>query len=125
MIQDLLSNMESTDGPVVVAYFAHSTTVQLFITALGYGHLKTGLTATNFGEQADRIWTTSRICPLTSNVAVVRYDCADGIKIQFLLNERPLLLDFCDENGVCAWEDVKAKYATFAAATCKSYFCTS
>lgn len=125
LIQDLLTKMEANDGPGVVAYFAHSTTIQLFLTGLGYGHLVTELRANNFEEQKNRFWTTSRICPLTSNVAVVKYECADGIKIQFLLNERPLQLDICDENGVCAWTDVKTKYDAFATANCRSYYCTS
>lgn len=124
MIQDLLQKMENdTDGLNVVAYFAHSTTVQLLLTALGYAHLDTPLLANNFEENANRVWTTSTICPFTSNVAVVRYACAGGIKLQFLHNERPLLLDGCT-NGVCDWEFVKAKFAEFASVTCDSFFCT-
>lgn len=123
-VQDMLKQMETLDGPTVTAYFAHSTTLQLFLTALGYAHLDTPLLADNMEANVNRPWTSSWICPLTTNVAVVRYDCADGVKIKFLHNERPLLLDFCD-NGLCKWEDVKAKYAEFASATCSSYFCTT
>ena len=121
LVQDFINKIEN--GPMVTAYFAHSTTIQLFLTGLGYAHLDTPLRADNMEANANRVWYTSKICPLTSNVAIVRYDCADGIKVQFMHNERPLLLDFCD-NGLCKWEDVKAKYAEFTAATCSSYFCT-
>lgn len=123
LVQDMVKRMETLDGPSTIAYFAHSTTLQLFLTGLGYAHLDTPLKADNYDQMADRAWISSKISCLATNVAVVRYDCADGVKIQFLHNERPLQLDWC-VNGLCDWEDVKVKYAEMASATCSSFYCT-
>lgn len=122
LMQDMLSKLES--GKQATAYFAHSTTLQLFLTGLGYAIQDTPLRADNFAANVNRKFVTSKVSVLATNVAAVRYECTSGTKIQFILNERPLQLDWCD-NGLCDWTQVKAKFASIAAANCPSYYCTS
>lgn len=126
LIQDLLKKLDGSDGPTATAYFSHSSMIQLFLTGLGYteDQLANPLLGDNYEKMADRTFSTSKNSPLASNVAAVRYDCSGGTKVQFFLNERPLQLSFCT-NGLCDWEEVKAKYADFASETCSTYYCSS
>lgn len=124
LVQDMLGKLESADGPTASAYFTHSNTIQLFLTGLGFAYMDTPLRADNYAEMADRKWISSKISPLSSNIAAVRYDCVDGVKVQFLHDERPLQLDGCVD-GLCDWATVKSKYAEVADATCSTYFCSS
>lgn len=124
LMQDMMARLDSLDGHMATAYFTHSNTIQLFLTGLGFAHMDTPLRADNYAQMADRKWISSKISPLTSNIAAVRYDCADGVKIQFLHDERPLQLDWCVD-GLCDLQQMKAKYAEVAQATCSTYFCSS
>lgn len=125
LVQDLLANLGSTDGPTTSAYFSHSTMVQLFLTGLGYTESQLGnpLRADNYDKMADRTFSTSVNSPLASHVAAVRYDCTEGTKIQFLLNERPLQLSWCT-NGLCDWKAVQEKFAEVDSKTCSTYQCS-
>lgn len=124
LVQDMLNKLDSSSGPASI-YFSHSTTLQLFLTALGIAADATPLRADNYEQMANRKWQTSQISPFTTNVAAVRYDCASGPKIQFFLNERPIVdLDWC-VNGLCDLTDVKQRFANFASADCSSYFCSN
>lgn len=104
----------------VTAYFAHSATVQLFLTALNVHRDKEAPTASNFLKMSNRNWKTSRISPFAANVAIVRYKCPGSDKVKFFLNERLLKFDWCSEDGSCKWEDVKSEYSndTFARFYC-------
>lgn len=121
LVQDMYQKLES--GPTATAYFTHSTTVNLFLTGLGYAHMDTPLRADNYEQMADRIFLTSKNVPLASNVAAVRYECSSGTKVQFILNERPLQLDWCT-NGLCDWEAVKTRFAHINQQYCPTYFCS-
>lgn len=120
----MLTKLNTLDGPTAIAYFAHSTTLQLFLTGLGYAVQDIPLLASNYEANVNRKFVTSKICALASNVAVVRYDCDTGVKVQFLMNERPMQLDWCT-NGLCDWEVVKTKLSSIAAQNCSSYFCSN
>lgn len=129
LVQDMLTKLENNpereEGPTVSAYFAHSSTFQLFLTGLGVAVQDTPLRADNYADMTDRQWMTSTISPFATNMALVRYECAEGVKIQFLLNERPLLLDWCSADGLCDWLDVQDQYTDISAATCSTFFCPS
>lgn len=124
LVQDMLKKLDTLEGQTTIAYFSHSTTLQLFLTALGVAADDLPLLADNFEAQANRKWQTSQLSPFATNVAAVRYDCASGPKIQFWLNEKPINFDWCT-NGLCDLADVKGKFATLAAATCSSYYCSN
>lgn len=68
---------------------------------------------------------TSKISPFATNLALLRYDCADGAtKVQFILNQRPLQLDWCSSvDGLCTLQELKSRTAKFATKSCAQYFC--
>lgn len=117
--------MESTDGPTTFAYFGHATTFQLFLTSLGIPlHSDTPLRADNYPEMANRSWMTSKISPFATNLAVLRFDCADGAKVQFVLNQKPLQLDWCSSSeGLCTLQELRSRAAKFTTEDCATYFC--
>lgn len=126
LVQDMFDKLlEAHRGPIVSAYFAHSTTFQLFLTALGIAVQDTPLRADNYKDMTDRQWKTSQISPFATNLAVVRHNCTDGVKVQFLFNERPLLLDWCTRDGLCDLGVIKERFSTIIAADCKIYYCPS
>lgn len=73
-IQDMLNHLQSQSQPDVVAYFGHSTTVQLFLTAFGIAKDKEPVNAKNFEKMKDRQWKTSKIGPFAANFAAVKYE---------------------------------------------------
>lgn len=74
MVQDMLQNMGSNNDPKVVAYFAHSSSVQLFLTSLGIAKDLISVRADNFHEMRFRQWRTSKIGPFAANIAAVKYE---------------------------------------------------
>lgn len=127
-VQDLFKHLKSNDTPNVIVYFAHSATIRLFLTSLGIGKDNSQLRADNFEQMENRNYRLSRLVPFASNLAAVKYDCADGTKletkIQFLLNEKPVYFDWCD-GSFCNWDNVQENYKHFVNANCSQTFCTS
>lgn len=73
-IQDMLTHLQSETHPDMVAYFGHSTTVQLFLTAFGIAKDKEPVNAKNFEKMKDRSWKTSKVGPFAANFAAVKYE---------------------------------------------------
>lgn len=125
-VADMLSHL-ITDEPLpkVIAYFAHASTIQLFLTALGVGKDNDKLKANNFDNMQGREWRSSEISPFASNLAVVRYgNCTDGVqKVKFFLNEKPLTFDWCTESDdSCKLNQVLDQYQSFQ--DCANYYCS-
>ena len=57
---------------------------------MGFFRDETPLTADNFDLQHGRTFRTSHIVPYAANLVFVLYDCSEGLRLQFLLNETPL-----------------------------------
>lgn len=74
VVQDMLQHMGSDKNPSTVAYFAHSSTIQLFLTALGVAKDLNSVRADNFEQMKYRHWKTSKIGPFTANIAAVKYE---------------------------------------------------
>lgn len=79
LVVDLLNHLESPAMPKVVAYFAHSATIQLLLTALGAAKDNDGLRADNYEQMMRRKWRTSELSPFASNLAVIKY----GTRLDF------------------------------------------
>lgn len=63
--------------------------------------------------------------PFASNVAVVKYECANDLKrfkVQFFLNEKPLNFDWCNI-GLCDLDQVIDKYRNFLNTDCSNIYC--
>lgn len=68
----------------------HAETLLPLLALMGFFHDETPLTAANFLTQKRRIFRTSQIVPYAANMVFVLYDCPDGLRMQFLLNEKPM-----------------------------------
>lgn len=125
-VADMLDHLgnESNASPKVIAYFVPATTIQLFLTALGAFNETRQLSSGNFEGMRDRKWKTSEISPFASNLAVVKYRCSnDEDKVKFLLNQKPLELDWCADN-FCKLDVVNEKYKLFKEVDCENYYCS-
>lgn len=74
LVQDMLTRLNSPEEPRVTAYFAHSSTVQLFLTSLGLAEDRESLRADNFETMKYRVWRTSKLGPFAANIAAVKYE---------------------------------------------------
>uniref|UniRef100_A0A1B0DD06 Multiple inositol polyphosphate phosphatase 1 n=1 Tax=Phlebotomus papatasi TaxID=29031 RepID=A0A1B0DD06_PHLPP len=125
LVQDMMRNLESDSQPQAVAYFAHDSAVQLFMTALGANKDRDSLRADNFLQNDRRIWRSSDIAPFGANLVAIKYDCPESTerkKIMFFLNEKPVILDWC-RVGLCDWKDVQQMYQEYTSADCSRTFC--
>lgn len=124
-VNDMLKHLESREQPKAIAYFAHSATVQLFLTALGAVNDREALRADNFQQMQRRNFKSSINTPFAANLAVIKYDCPNDNernKIMFFLNQKPLDFSWCNV-GLCGWSDVKRMYGKFLEQNCDSTFC--
>lgn len=123
---DMLKHLQSRSGPKVVASFAHSSNIQLLISAMGVLRDRDTLRADNFQQMKRRQFRISRIDPFSANLAAIAYDCDDQQekqKVMFFLNERPLELEWC-RVGLCDWSKVQENYQKyFSGIDCAREFC--
>lgn len=124
-MKDMLRRLSDENVPKTTAYFSHSAAVQLLLTALGALKDNADLTADNFARSSRRKWRTSKVSPFAANFAAVRYKCSTNDKMKFFLNENILHFDWCNENGVCDWNDVQEKYAFYAQEDCNQVYCSN
>ncbi|KAJ6641584.1 Multiple inositol polyphosphate phosphatase 1 [Pseudolycoriella hygida] len=127
LVVDMLNQMESQALPNVVAYFTHSATFQLFLTALGAAKDNDGLRADNYDTQQRRMWKSSELSPFAANLAVIKYECprdTERNKIMFFLNQKPLHFDWCNV-GLCDWSKVQQRYSSFKQTDCLTTYCVS
>jgi multiple inositol-polyphosphate phosphatase/2,3-bisphosphoglycerate 3-phosphatase len=73
-VKDMLNNLQKEENPKVVAYFAHSSAIQLFLTSLGYAKDADDLRADNYQQMKNRKFRTSVLSPFASNLAAVKYE---------------------------------------------------
>uniref|UniRef100_A0A1B0D7V2 Multiple inositol polyphosphate phosphatase 1 n=1 Tax=Phlebotomus papatasi TaxID=29031 RepID=A0A1B0D7V2_PHLPP len=96
LLENFLDYFVSRKEPRVAAFFAHSTTLELFLTILRIGQDDVALTAENFKEMEDRKFRTSQIAPFAGNLGVVSVSCGKSKRnrLLFILNERQLDLNW-------------------------------
>jgi multiple inositol-polyphosphate phosphatase / 2,3-bisphosphoglycerate 3-phosphatase len=73
-VKDMLTQLDDKNGAKTIAYFTHSSELQLFLVALGAAKDDTPLRADNYDQMKNRLWRTSAIGPFTTNVAAVKYE---------------------------------------------------
>ncbi|KAJ6638015.1 Multiple inositol polyphosphate phosphatase 1 [Pseudolycoriella hygida] len=127
-MDDMLTHLSTNTTQSVVAYFAHIDNIHALLTAMGAFRDTVPLRSDNFDQMGDRKWKTSEICPFSSNVAAVKYNCPNDVqekeKVKFFLNQKILFLDWCDGNGVCNLSNVMDKYGEFNRGDCDQIFCS-
>ncbi|KAG5683997.1 hypothetical protein PVAND_013250 [Polypedilum vanderplanki] len=129
LMQDLISFLTSNDPneETVRIRSAHQTSFQLFLVSLGVFRDEKPLLATNFAQQSNRLWRTSYISPMATNIVAVRYNCAgvDNDDVLFLMNEKPLVIPGCASTGLCKVRDIVARYSRFISANCATLSCST
>ncbi|XP_070502216.1 multiple inositol polyphosphate phosphatase 1-like [Chironomus tepperi] len=128
LMQDLLTFLTSTNPneETVKIYSTHQTAFQLFLVSLGVFKDAVPLTADNFAQQTNRMWVTSRMAPMATNIAVIRYNCASGgDDVQFIMNESPLVIPGCQMNGLCKVSHIVERYSRFYNANCDTLSCSA
>jgi hypothetical protein len=124
MLGFLTSNNPNDD--TVRIYSSHQTAFQLFLVSLGVFRDAVPITAANFAQQANRLWVTSRMAPMATNIAVIRYNCqSGGDDVLFLMNEQPLVIPGCQSNGLCKVSDIVTRYSRFINANCATLSCSA
>ncbi|CAO1438543.1 unnamed protein product [Diamesa hyperborea] len=128
LMQDMLRFMESTDSGDQVAkiFGTHSSALQLFLVSLGVFDDASSLNRHNYAQQTFRQWRTSLLTPKGANLAVIRYDCADGEnEVAFYFNEKTLVIPGCQTNGLCKVSMILERYSRFLNANCANLFCST
>ncbi|KAL2078357.1 hypothetical protein ACEWY4_026042 [Coilia grayii] len=74
----------------VTVQVGHAETLLPLLSLMGFFHDETPLTAANFHAQHGRTFRTSQIVPYAANLVFVLYDCNKGLRLRFLLNEKPM-----------------------------------
>lgn len=125
-VADLIEHFENVNDtlPKVIVSFAHATTIQLFLTALGTHKDNLVPSTSSIDEMSNRKWKSSEISPFASNLAVVKYNCTnEEHQVKFFLNQKPLVPDWCIDD-VCKFKDFTEAYSVYAEADCTDYFCS-
>ena len=101
LLQDLLTSLQLQRNRF---YFAHSETLLPFLTRLGLVRDNPPLSLANLPPT--RRWRTSLIGGESANLAVVRLRCGAEVKLQLLLNERPVEVEWCGGGArLCGMEE--------------------
>ncbi|KAG5672852.1 hypothetical protein PVAND_002941 [Polypedilum vanderplanki] len=128
LMQDLLNFVTSNNPNDHLAriYSTHSTILQLIIVTLGVFEDEVQLTRHNFAQQTFRQWKSSLIAPMGTNLAVIKYSCADGDDdLLFLFNEKPLHINGCQPNGLCKQSLIVERFSHFMNGDCRQIFCSN
>lgn len=76
LMQDMLTFIQSnaaTDHKARV-FSTHSTILQLILVTLGVFEDEVQLTRHNFAQQTNRLWKSSLVAPMGTNLAIIRYE---------------------------------------------------
>ncbi|XP_055532258.1 multiple inositol polyphosphate phosphatase 1-like [Wyeomyia smithii] len=124
-VADMMKHFSRPDNPQAVAYFTHESEIQIFLTALGTLKDLDALRADNFHSMRNRKFRSSASTPFASNVAAVKYQCADPVepvKVIFFLNEKALMFDWCNV-GLCNWSEMVRQFKRYTDGNCAKLYC--
>lgn len=112
MVRNMLDAMnDSKTSNKVTALFTHSPSILLFLTSLGVFKDDNPLLGNNFIQQRNRKFKTNQICPFASNFAAVQYKCRrTSNKVLFLLNQKPLRMEWCRNGSICTVQEIWKMY---------------
>lgn len=129
-VSDMLQQLQSSDNsPKVIAYFAHSTLIHLFLTTLGVLKDDEPIRADNYNRMHSRKYKSSEAVPFSANFAAIKYECSndkhDKNKVLFVLNQKPLKMNWCT-GRLCNLSDLKNMYKNrFKPEHCEKNFCVA
>ncbi|KAM4624303.1 multiple inositol polyphosphate phosphatase 1b [Polymixia lowei] len=93
----------------VTIQVGHAETLLPLLTLLELYKDQTPPTADNYNKQHGRSFQSSRIVPYAANMLFVLYDCHQGPRLQFLLNESPVRFPGLKEDAPL-YRDVRRRY---------------
>ncbi|KAM6997668.1 multiple inositol polyphosphate phosphatase 1-like [Tautogolabrus adspersus] len=95
----------------VTVQVGHAETLLPLLTLLGFSKDKDALTSLNYATQTQRSFRTSNMLPYAANLLLVLYDCGDGdLRLQPLLNEKPVTFPGLSEASIPLYQEVKEHY---------------
>ncbi|XP_059892921.1 multiple inositol polyphosphate phosphatase 1b [Gadus macrocephalus] len=95
----------------VTVQVGHGETLLPLLSLLGLYKDPAPPTADNYSQQHGRSFRTSEIVPYAANMLFILYDCRDGPRVQFLLNETPVRFPgLTSETEVPLYSEVRQKY---------------
>ncbi|XP_010868415.2 multiple inositol polyphosphate phosphatase 1 [Esox lucius] len=98
----------------VTIQVGHAETLLPLLTLLGFFKDSMPLTSSNYVNQAQRAFRTSRMLPYAANLVLVLYDCNGELRLQAMLNERPIefpgLAVHQGVQGAPLYQDVREHY---------------
>uniref|UniRef100_UPI0037E72345 multiple inositol polyphosphate phosphatase 1-like n=1 Tax=Semicossyphus pulcher TaxID=241346 RepID=UPI0037E72345 len=103
------SGLQVTEA--VTIQVGHAETLLPLLTLLGFSKDSEILTSTNYATQSQRSFRTSHTLPYAANLLLVLYDCGDGdLRLQPLLNEKPVTFPDVAEASMPLYQDVRERY---------------
>ncbi|GLV32949.1 Multiple inositol polyphosphate phosphatase 2 [Carabus blaptoides fortunei] len=96
--------------PKAVLYFTHSGTILKLLAHLGLYRDPVPLQHDNFSLHRDRQWRVSKIDAFASNIAAILYKCGNLKKIQFLHQERTIVVAGCQSEELCDFNTFLSTY---------------
>ena len=108
-------------GEVATFFFGHAETLAPLYAALGLFNDTSPLLSTNYDQMKHRKFKSSRILPFSANIALILYDCNNGVGseksepsedmfvVRVYVNEEPVLIPACNDY-VCRYKDVRDSY---------------
>ncbi|KAI1886902.1 hypothetical protein AGOR_G00200560 [Albula goreensis] len=98
LFHDVFSRLDQAANEIRFGHVTEAVTIQVghaetllpLLSLMGFFKDETPLTAGNYASQQNRTFRTSGIVPYAANLVLVLYDCEKGLRLQLLLNERPL-----------------------------------
>ncbi|XP_060895880.1 multiple inositol polyphosphate phosphatase 1-like [Labrus mixtus] len=95
----------------VTVQVGHADTLLPLLTLLGFFKDNETLTSTNYATTTQRSFRTSHMLPYAANLLLVLYDCGDGdLRLQPLLNEKPVTFPGLTEASIPLYQEVKEHY---------------
>lgn len=126
-MQELLQFLQSTNPNEHLAriHISHSTVIRLFLVTLGVFRDAVPLNRNNFAQQSARLWNSSRISSMATNLVIVQHNCASGDNdIVIFYNERPLSIPGCESAGLCKQSTFLRLFERFVNANCDQLYCS-
>lgn len=107
--EENMSGQQVTEA--VTVQVGHAETLLPLLTLLGFFNDSEPLTSTNFAAQAHRSFRTSHMLPYAANLILVLYDCGGNLRLQPLLNEKPVTFPgLADQASMPLYKDVLKHY---------------
>lgn len=134
VIKSMIDTMLLENSPnKVTAFFAHAELLLLIITALGAKYDRSPLLASNFEQQRNREFQSSKLVPYASTFSAVKFICSAesgtsssgrlDTKILLLLNQKPIKMPWCAGGYICTIAEMTNMFDRSVMRNCPNDIC--